>query len=151
MLTAFLDWQRDTLAAKCDGLTDEQLHLRSMPPSTLSLLGLVRHMAEVERLWFRRVLAGEDVPLVHSDSGDRQAAFDATGADAGESFRQWRDEIARAREIEAALDIDATGYWARLEKHVSLRWVLLHMVKEYARHNGHADLLREAIDGTAGA
>ncbi len=150
-LTAFLDYHRDTLALKCDGLTDEQLRERSMPPSTLSLLGLVRHMAEVERSWFRRVLAGEDVPLVYSGSRDFQAAYDATDADVEEAFANWRAEIEQAREIEArAPDLESTGYHQRSGQHVSLRWVLVHMIEEYARHNGHADFLREAIDGATG-
>src|SRR4051795_12881618 len=79
-LRAFPDFHRPPLAMKCDGLSDEELRARSMPPSTLSLLGLVRHMAEVERTWFRRVIAGEDVPLVWSESGDFQAAYDASGS-----------------------------------------------------------------------
>lgn len=150
-LTTFLDWHRETLAVKCAGLSDEQLRLQSMPPSTLSLLGLVRHMAEVERTWFRRVLAGEDVPLVYSDSGDFQAAYDAADADADAAFATWRDEIDRARTIEAAIpDLDEVGYQPKWGEHVSVRWVLVHMIEEYARHNGHADFLREAIDGVTG-
>src|SRR5947209_19820663 len=84
ILTGFLDWHRATLEYKCEGLSDEQLRTQASPPSTLSLLGLVRHMAEVERSWFRRVIGGEELGLIYSDSGDRQAAYDATGADCGE-------------------------------------------------------------------
>ena len=80
MLRAFLDYHRATLAMKCDGLSDEDLRRQSMPPSTLSLLGLVRHMAEVERTWFRRVINGEDIPLVWSADGDYQVAYDASAA-----------------------------------------------------------------------
>jgi uncharacterized damage-inducible protein DinB len=150
-LTTFLDWQRDTLALKCAGLTDDQLRLRSMPPSTLSLLGLVRHLAEVERSWFRRTIGGEDIGLVYSDSWDFQACYDATGADVGEAFANWRAEVGRAREIErAAPDVATIGYRADRDEHFSLRWVLTHMIEEYARHNGHADFLREAIDGQTG-
>jgi uncharacterized damage-inducible protein DinB len=152
MMRAFLDFHRDTLELKCEGLADEQLRAQSSPPSTLSLLGLVRHMAEVERTWFRRVINGEDIPLVWSDSGDYQAAYDASGCDPADAFRAWRDEVAHSRRIEReASSLDVTGYQPRWEEHVSLRLVMLHMMHEYARHNGHADFLREAIDGTVGA
>jgi len=151
MLRAFLDFHRGTLAMKCAGLSDEELRLRSSPPSTLSLLGLVRHMAEVERTWFRRVINGEDIPLLWSDAGDFQQAYDASGASGAEAFRAWHDEVEHSRRIErAATSLDVTGYQARWEEHVSLRLVMLHMMHEYARHNGHADLLREAVDGTTG-
>ncbi|MFD4208727.1 DinB family protein [Micromonospora tulbaghiae] len=150
-LRAFLDFHRATLALKCEGLTDEQLRRPASPPSTLSLLGLVRHMAEVERTWFRRVIAAEDVPLVWSDSGDFQQAYDARDADAAEAFEAWRREIEHARCIEReAESLDVTGHQARWGEDVSLRLVMLHMLHEYARHNGHADLIREAIDGTVG-
>jgi uncharacterized damage-inducible protein DinB len=150
-LRAYLDWHRATLALKCEGLTDEQLRTRSMPPSALSLLGLVRHMAEVERSWFRRVMAGEDVPLVWSPDGDFLAAHDAAGASRAEAFGAWEAEVGRARRIEQeAASLDATGVDRPTGDVYSLRLVLLHMIQEYARHNGHADLLREGIDGTAG-
>ena len=150
-LRAFLDFHRATLALKCEGLTDEQLRRQASPPSTLSLLGLVRHMAEVERTWFRRVIAAEDVPLVWSDSGDFQQAYDARDADVAEAFEAWRREIEHARRIEReAASLDVTGHQARWGEDVSLRLVMLHMLHEYARHNGHADLIREAIDGTVG-
>ncbi|MFJ8435733.1 DinB family protein [Kitasatospora sp. NPDC094019] len=151
-LRAFLDFHRATLAMKCAGLTDEQLRLRSSPPSTLSLLGLVRHMAEVERTWFRRVIDGEDVPLVWSAEGDYQVAYDTTGADRAEAFAAWEAEVEHARRIEReAESLDVTGYQARWKENVSLRLVMLHLIHEYARHNGHADFLREAIDGATGA
>jgi uncharacterized damage-inducible protein DinB len=137
---------------KCDGLSDEQLRRQSMPPSTLSLLGLVRHMAEVERTWFRRVIDGEDIPLVWSDEGDFQVAYDASAATRAEAFGAWQAEVEQARRIEQeAESLDVTGYQARWEEDVSLRLVMLHLIHEYARHNGHADLLREGIDGTVGA
>ncbi|MFC5666666.1 DinB family protein [Kitasatospora misakiensis] len=152
MLRAFLDFHRGTLAMKCAGLTDEQLRLRSSPPSTLTLLGLVRHMAEVERTWFRRVIDGEDIPLVWSAEGDFQAAYDASGADRAEAFAAWEAEVAHARRIEReAESLDVTGYQPRWKAEVSLRLVMLHLIHEYARHNGHADFLREAIDGEVGA
>jgi uncharacterized damage-inducible protein DinB len=152
MLRAFLDYHRATLAMKCDGLTDEDLRRQSMPPSTLSLLGLVRHMAEVERAWFRRVINREDIPLVWSDEGDFQVAYDASTATRKEAFDAWRAEVEHARRIEAAAELlDVTGHQPRWGKDLSLRLVMLHVIHEYARHNGHADFLREGIDGTVGA
>jgi uncharacterized damage-inducible protein DinB len=151
-LRAFLDFHRATLELKCDGLTDEELRRQSSPPSTLSLLGLVRHMAEVERTWFRIVINGEDIPLVWSAERDYQVAYDASAATRAEAFAAWHTEVEHARRIERdAPSLDVTGYQARWEEHVSLRLVMLHLIHEYARHNGHADLLREAIDGTVGA
>ncbi|GAB2573124.1 DinB family protein [Streptomyces capparidis] len=152
MLRAYLDYHRATLAWKCEGLTDEQLRRRSMPPSTLTLLGLVRHMAEVERNWFRRVIGGEDVPLLWSPEGDYQAAYDASGATRSEAFTAWQEEVEHARRIErAAESLDVVAHNARWGRDVSLRLVMLHMIHEYARHNGHADFLREGIDGVVGA
>jgi hypothetical protein len=152
MLRAFLDFQRATLAIKCEGLSDGDLSRRSAPPSTLTLLGLVRHMAEVERTWFRRAIAGEDIPLVWSDQMDFQAAFDLSGASGPDAFLAWQTEVEHSRQIErAAASLDVTGYQPRWDEDVSLRLVMLHVMLEYARHNGHADLLREAIDGTVGA
>ncbi|MET8147697.1 DinB family protein [Actinoplanes sp. NPDC049668] len=149
---AFLDYHRATLAMKCAGLSDEELRQRSMPPSTLTLLGLVRHMAEVERTWFRRVIDGQDIPLRWSADGDYQAAYDASGSTRAEAFAAWQEEVEHARRIEReAESLDVTGYQARWGENVSLRLVMLHLIHEYARHNGHADLLREGIDGTVGA
>lgn len=151
-LRAFLDYQRATLAMKCDGLSDEDLRRQSMPPSTLSLLGLVRHMAEVERTWFRRVINGEDIGLLWSDQGDYQVAYDARVASGSEAFAAWQAEVEQSRRIEAnAPSLDVIGYQARWDQDVSLRLVMIHVLLEYARHNGHADFLREAIDGIVGA
>jgi uncharacterized damage-inducible protein DinB len=150
-LRAYLDWHRATLALKCEQLSHEQLRQRSMPPSTLSLLGLVRHMAEVERSWFRRVVNGEDVPLIWSADRDFQVAYDATDADPAEAFAAWEAEMAHARRIElAAPSLDVTGVDRGDGTVYSLRLVLLHVTQEYARHNGHADLIREGIDGVVG-
>ncbi|MFJ4919937.1 DinB family protein [Streptomyces sp. NPDC088725] len=152
MLRAYLDFHRATLAMKTDGLSDDELRDRSMPPSTLTLLGLVRHMAEVERTWFRRVINAEDIPLAWSAEGDFQAAYDASASTGTEAFDTWRSEVAHARRIEKeAGSLDMTGHQARWGQDVSLRFVMLHMIHEYARHNGHADLLREGIDGVVGA
>ena len=121
-----------------------------MPPSNLSLLGLVRHMAEVERQWFTMVLGGEQVAFHYCTDDNPNAEFDdVDGADVAEAFETWRSECADARRRVAAapsLDVTATGRGEEF----SLRWIMVHMIEEYARHNGHADLLRERIDGTVG-
>ena len=109
-LRAFLDYHRATLAMKCEGLSDDDLRRRSMPPSTLTLLGLVRHMAEVERTWFRKVINGEDIPLVWSDDNDYQVAYDASGSSRAEAFEAWQHEVEHARRIEReAESLDVTG------------------------------------------
>ncbi|MEU6868170.1 DinB family protein [Streptomyces sp. NPDC046876] len=151
-LRAYLDYHRATLAWKCEGLGDEELRRASMPPSTLSLLGLVRHMAEVERHWFRRTLGGEDVPHLWSDTHDFQAAYDATDATREEAFAAWRAEVEHSRRVEAAAaSLEVTAHVPSWKEDASMRLIMLHMIHEYARHNGHADFLREAIDGTTGA
>ncbi len=146
-LTAFLDFQRATLAVKCDGLTGSQLRERAVPPSGLSLLGIVRHMAEVERNWFRPVLGGEPMATIFAPGLDWEAAFrDVATADVDEAFRLWRAECDHARAlVTAAPSLDVQGF--RSSGWVSLRRVLTHMIEEYARHDGHADLLRERLDG----
>ena len=150
-LRGFLDYHRATLAAKCAGLTAEQLRRRAAPASELTLLGLVRHLAEVERAWFRKRVNGEhELPGVWS-RGDPLVAFDVSAADPDEAFAAWHREVARAREIERAVrSLGTTFHRPGAEIELSLRWLLLHMIEEYARHNGHADLLREAIDGATG-
>jgi uncharacterized damage-inducible protein DinB len=152
MLSAWLDLQRATLEMKCDGLSDEQLREQAVPPSSLSLLGLVRHMAEVERNWFRPVLAGEEMGGLWAPGPelDPEAAFDEVAtADVTASFAAWRAECDRARELtDTAASLEVTGL--RGGARFSLRWVMVHMIEEYARHNGHADLLRERIDGATG-
>lgn len=150
MLEAWLEYQRATLAMKCDGLSDEQLRERAVSPSTLSLLGLVRHMAEVERNWFRRVLGGEDpAPLYYSDSNEDGDFDDVDEADVAKAFAVWRSECEHAGEVAGGhSSLDDTGQ--RRGAPVSLRWILVHMIEEYARHNGHADLLRQRIDGSVG-
>ncbi|MFI1992910.1 YhjD/YihY/BrkB family envelope integrity protein [Actinoplanes sp. NPDC020271] len=151
-LRAWLDYHRATLARKCAGLTDPQLRERSVPPSTLTLLGLVRHMAEVERTWFRRVFDDRGIPLVWSDTMDFQAAYDAGSSTRSEAFTAWESEVAHARAIEESSEsLDRIGYQPRWEKDVSLRFVMTHVLQEYARHNGHADLIREGVDGAVGA
>ena len=150
-LTAFLDFQRATLGVKCAGLTAEQLRIQAVQPSKLSLLGLVRHMAEVERNWFRPVLEGEPMTSIFAPGLDWDPSFaDVTDADADEALAIWEAECDHARKavaatpsLDAAGDRDGRGTF-------SLRWVLVHLIGEYARHNGHADLLRERIDGATG-
>jgi uncharacterized damage-inducible protein DinB len=151
-LRGFLDYHRATLAMKCDGLTDAELRLRSMPPSTLSLLGLVRHMAEVERAWFRRVFEDNDAPMVWSEEIDFQAAYDASASTRAEAFAAWEAETENSRRIEReAESLDLAGRQPRWGEDVSLRMVMVHVLLEYGRHNGHADFLREGVDGTVGA
>ncbi|MET9848494.1 DinB family protein [Streptomyces ossamyceticus] len=151
-LRAFLDYHRATLAMKCEGLTDAELRQRSMPPSTLSLLALVRHMAEVERAWFRRVFEDNDAPMVWSDEIDFQAAYDDSASTRAEAFAAWEAEVEHSRRIErAAPSLDLTGRQPRWDEEVSLRMVMVHVLLEYGRHNGHADLLREGVDGAVGA
>ncbi len=152
-LAAFLRWHRQTLELKCSGLDAAALARRSVEPSTMSMLGLVRHLAEVERAWFRRVMAGEDAPPRFYSDTDLDGDFDGAVADpevVAEAWDAWRAEVAFAERFVAdAPDLDVTGN-DRWRGAVSLRFVLLHMVEEYARHNGHADLLRQRIDGAAG-
>jgi len=150
MLTAWLEYERATLAMKCDGLSPDQLVTLAVPPSTLTLLGLVRHMAEVERGWFRRTLAGEDVPHLYTTADDPEAEFDAARAGVEETFSAWEEECEESRQVVLrAASLEDFGR-QRLGNTVSLRWILVHMIEEYARHNGHADLLRERLDGSVG-
>jgi uncharacterized damage-inducible protein DinB len=150
MLIGWLDYHRATLAWKCDGLAPDQLRLRAVPPSTLSLLGLVRHMAEVERGWFRNVMAGESAPELYCSDDNRDGDFDDVDqAEAVEAFASWAAECDFARDlVERAPNFEVTG--TRRTESFSLRWVVTHMIEEYARHNGHADLLRQCIDGETG-
>jgi uncharacterized damage-inducible protein DinB len=158
-LAAFLDFQRDTLVWKCSGLTADQLRRREVPPSSISLLGIVRHMVEVERSWFRHVLAGDQgggywTSRKPFEDGDDDAEWDVAEADPDEAFAVWRAECANSREaLAGAASLGVTGAHVHPngEKEVfSLRWILTHMIEEYARHNGHADLVRERIDGKTG-
>jgi uncharacterized damage-inducible protein DinB len=148
-LLDYLRRYRLTLELKCADLDAEQLARRSVPPSTMSLLGLVRHMAEVERSWFRRELAGRDAPSLYSSASDRDGDWNGAAPEAEvveEAWRAWRAEVAFAEEFVAgAADLGALGI-----AQVPLRDVLVHMIEEYARHCGHADLLRERIDGRVG-
>jgi uncharacterized damage-inducible protein DinB len=152
VLVGYLHDQRLTLEMKCAGLDPAAMARRSVEPSTLSLLGLVRHMAAVEQGWFRRVMAGEDVAQHYRTDDDRDGDFNGAVPDAGvvaEALERWRAEVAFAeRFVAEAPDLGITGL--HHDQPVELREVLVHMVEEYARHNGHADLLRERIDGRIG-
>lgn len=151
VLTAFLDWQRATLAAKCDGLTAEQLSARAVEPSDLSLHGLVRHLAAVERWWLRIQFAGEDLPLLYYSDDDPDQDFDGLDGDPFQDVAVWRAEVERARAVtDAAASLDATGTESRSGAPIQLRVILVKLIAEYARHLGHADLLRERADGSTG-
>jgi uncharacterized damage-inducible protein DinB len=151
MLEAWLDFHRQTLLHKCGGLTAEQLRERAAPPSKLSLLGLVRHMTEVERGWFRRRVAGEDVSFQYSSESDPDGEFDhVDDADAEQDLAAYAREIELARQAAIGHGLDETFYHSHRDAQVTVRWVYVHMIEEYARHNGHADLLRERIDGATG-
>ena len=153
-LVEYLRCQRLTLEMKCSGLDAADLARRSVAPSILSLLGLVRHLADVERGWFRRVLAGQDAPPHFRSDADRDAAFNGAVPDpkiVAEAWKVWRSEVAFTDQFVAdAPDLDVRGKDPNQGTEISLREVLVHMVEEYARHNGHADLLRERIDGRVG-
>jgi uncharacterized damage-inducible protein DinB len=152
-LTAFLRWQRETLELKCSGLGPAQLARRAVEPSTMSLLGLIRHMADVERGWFRRGMAGEHASPIFYSTEEPDGDFDGAIADeevVAEAWRAWREEVGFADRFVAdarSLDVTFDDKW---RGPLSLRWVLIHMIEEYARHNGHADLMREQIDGRLG-
>ncbi|WP_225839078.1 DinB family protein [Streptomyces sp. NK08204] len=153
MLEGWLDYHRQTLAWKCEGLSDEELRTASVPPSELSLMGLVRHMAEVERGWFREVLVGDDAGPIYCTEEDRDGEFHLTEADTWqEAYATWQREIETARHNAARLGLDdlSEGRSRRTDEPFSLRWIYTHMIEEYARHNGHADLVRERIDGATG-
>ncbi len=149
MATAFLNWHRATLLCKVDGLSDEDVR-RPGTPSGVSLLGLVKHHAAVERHWFRRVFAGEDVPSLWTP--DWRIEPNETTA---EIVALFEGEVARARAITHAAELDDVARRPRPNMPLEppglmLRWIMLHMIEETARHNGHADILREAIDGRTG-
>jgi Protein of unknown function (DUF664) len=150
-LDSWLDYHRATLLFKCQGLTADQLAQRSAEPSTLSLLGLVRHMAEVERAWFRRRVAGQpELGYLFCSEQFPDGDFDLAGpAGAEDDFATFVTECDLARAAVAGRPLADTFQSSRGET-IDLRWVYVHMIEEYARHNGHADILRERIDGVTG-
>jgi uncharacterized damage-inducible protein DinB len=149
IVEGMLSHQRRTLVNICAGLSAEQLAQRPLATSNLSLLGLVRHMAKVERTWLRKRVGGEDVEHLHNFEARDDTDFNHIDpADAPGALDQLQDEWEHADRAVAAVDLDHT---VDVHGHpMSLRMVYIHLVQEYARHNGHADLLREAIDGTTG-
>jgi uncharacterized damage-inducible protein DinB len=152
-LREYLRVYRITLRMKMDGLTPEQLALRSVPPSTMSLLGLLRHLAKVERDWFRIRAAGQDVPRLYWSEADPDEAFSGAVADesvVAEASAHWEREVAFAEAFVQEHPDLGEVYTYRDGETITLRELLLHMVEEYARHCGHADLLRECVDGRTG-
>jgi uncharacterized damage-inducible protein DinB len=150
MLEGWLEYHRMTLQIKCEGLSDEQRKARPVPTSLLSRHGLVRHMAEVERNWFRRVLLKEpELPFIWFDTAiDDSELHPLDDADWEADLLAWKAECEAARQAAAGKSLEETGI--RRGQPCSLRWIYAHMVEEYARHNGHADLIRELLDGQVG-
>ena len=151
LLRGLLDWHRATLLHKCTGLTGEQLATVPIAASNLSLLGLVRHLSKVERVWFRERFAGEAVPRLYSTPQRPDADFeDLDGAEAEDAYAALLAEQETARVVVADASLDDTFTDADGDE-VSLRFIYVHMIGEYARHNGHADLVRQCLDGVTGA
>lgn len=151
-LLEFLRCQRLTLQVKCQGLDAAQLACRAVEPSTMSLLGLVRHMAEVERGWFRRRFAGQDAPRRYQSDAEPDGDFDGAEPDqevVEEAWAAWHEEVAFAEEFASDTDLGFVGSDSDGNP-ISLRELLVHMIEEYARHCGHLDLIRQAIDGSTG-
>ncbi|ALG13232.1 DinB family protein [Kibdelosporangium phytohabitans] len=153
VLLGFLEFQRSTLLWKCSGLTGEQLARRTVPPSPMSLLGIVRHLADVELGWFVQRVAGEPIEFRFFDTDADDPDVDFTQAAAENAEQDHALLLARMDESRAALarvaSLDHTFEHPKMGT-VSTRWVIMHMIEEYARHNGHADFLREQIDGETG-
>ncbi|MEV4315736.1 DinB family protein [Actinocrispum sp. NPDC049592] len=149
MLLGWLEYHRATLLWKCAGLTGAQLATQSTPPSDMSLLGLIRHMTDVERTWFLRRIQGQDSPfLFWTTDGDTDFS-EASAATAEEDYARLLDMVEQARKAMAGVSLEDT-IEEKVRGTMSVRWVLIHMIEEYARHNGHADLIRERIDGKTG-
>ena len=147
-LEDLLDWNRAVLLRICGGLTAEQLAIRALPPSILSLLGLLRHLAKVERTWFRQRVGRQPIEALYGGSGAPEDFADIDASTAEAAVEQLQEEWQQARAAAAGADLEDT-FELRGEDW-SVRMVYLHMIDEYARHNGHADLLREQIDGVTG-
>jgi uncharacterized damage-inducible protein DinB len=151
LLEAWLEFHRTTLLLKAEGVDDRVRKLRPVATSLLSLHGLVRHMAEVERSWFQRVLGRDpDVAYLWFDpdveDSDIAPLDDAVWED---DLATWQSECEKSRQSAAVHDLDDEGI-TRKGTPCTLRWIYLHMIEEYARHNGHADLIRELVDGEVG-
>ena len=156
MLNAFLDAQRDTLEWKCCDLTFHQLQEAASPPSRMTLLGLLRHLTEVEYFWLEGMLLGNGSHLglysgqANPAEGDR-AWTDLDSHSVDDVMQNWKDACKASRRNAASLpDVDAAAAHLWDNKPVTLRWITVHMIREYARHTGHADFLRERIDGATG-
>lgn len=147
-LAAYLEYYRATVEMKCRGLTSEQARTRSMSPSSMSLHGLVRHLAGVERWWFQQNFERSGVPLLFVGADDFEPPQDA---DFAGDLQGWRAECSISREIVAAHDLDDTARPLDWDEDIDLRWLVLRMITEYAQHCGHIDLLREGVDGRTGA
>ena len=150
LLNAFLEFHRETLLWKCSGLTAAQLASRPVATTGMSLLGLLRHLTDVERQWLRMVAAGESIESLYWGKPDRDSDFDdLTAEDAESGYAAYLAEIdlCRARQVQ---DLDAVIVNPQDGGRFTFRWILIHLIEEYARHNGHADLIREAIDGATG-
>jgi hypothetical protein len=149
MLESMLEFHRDTLLTKCAGLSADQLKDHAGDPSSMSLLGLVRHLTEVERGWFRNSAAGEQLDPFYCSDANPDGDFDDVGdADAEADYATYLAELDRVRAAARGLSLD--DRFVHDDTTFNVRWVYLHMIEEYARHNGHADLLRERIDGVTG-
>jgi uncharacterized damage-inducible protein DinB len=151
-LDEWLGFHRDTLLWKCSGLTADQLKERAVPPSRLSLLGLVRHMTEVERWWFRMHAAQQDLEFPYDPKSEGADFEDLDAADAAANLEAYRAEIdaAKAAVADKGLEDVVPSRGDHPERTRDVRWIYLHMIEEYSRHNGHADLIRERIDGQTG-
>jgi uncharacterized damage-inducible protein DinB len=148
LLEAFLDFHRDTLLWKASGLTEERLRA-PRTPSGMSLLGLVKHLAYVERSWLQRRFAGREV-YIPWRTGDPDGDFRVEADESPEAvFAFYRSEVAESRRIVAeTASLETMAH--ETDRPVSLRWILIHMIEETARHNGHADIMRELTDGQTG-
>jgi hypothetical protein len=151
MLRAYLDYYREIFELKCTGMDPARLSERSAAPSSMSLHGLIRHLAGVERWWFAINFGGADLPMLYYSDDDPDQDFESLDGDPLIALQSWRAECDRSRQIvEAATDLDQIGAVERNGSY-TLRWLMLRMIAEYAQHVGHADLLREGIDGAIGA
>ena len=148
VLDGWLDFHRATLLWKCDGLSEDQLKTPSVPPSSLTMLGLVRHLTEVERGWFLRFLGTYDGPVYATQENPDADLDDVAGADAAADLARYRTEIEAIRTALRSHDLDEVREGRGRQR--NLRWIVTHLIEEYARHNGHADLIREALDGATG-
>ncbi|HQU00756.1 MAG TPA: DinB family protein [Acidimicrobiales bacterium] len=151
-LEAWLDFQRDSLLVKCSGLDEIQLAERPVMGSLLSLLGLVRHLIHVEQYWFSYCYAGLDVSP-HFKSFTRHSDDDFTELEsmsASDVFALFHVTVQQSRNVATNADLDSLAQRRRKDDDVDLRWIYVHLIEEYARHLGHADILRELIDGETG-